>query len=324
MSTKQKISDKSYDLEMVEIFRKEALSLTPSRMRKYQDVLEKGSGEELIYALGMAENGKLTSDGLLFFSPNLQQTHSGATVRISRPTTGDIEEVDGCLMRQVVETEEFLFDKFDNREPVEEGLKKYHRSLYPRKALREILMNAICHKDYKEQVPVQVKVHNHFLEISNPGPLPKGWDEGNLLKRHRSHPRNRVILNTFYKCFYVEHVGDGIKNILDDCKESGVFPPIFDPDPSGMSVELYFNVKGWLTEKGFDKNYYRMIVEHVLKSGSVSNKEVQELTGLEERQSTKYLNDLIGKNDLIGILEKQGLKGRGVKYILKKDLFDGE
>ena len=64
----------------------------------------------------------------------------------------------------------------------------------PRKAVFELIVNAICHRDYASHASVQVMLFSDRLEIWNPGSLPRGWTVDMLLKPHTSLPPLEVFL----------------------------------------------------------------------------------------------------------------------------------
>jgi len=55
-----------------------------------------------------------------------------------------------------------------------------------RNAIRELVLNAIAHKNYALMVPMQIKVFSDHIVISNDCVFPKGWTVENLLAPHRS------------------------------------------------------------------------------------------------------------------------------------------
>ena len=88
---------------------------------------------------------------------------------------------------------------------------------YPEFALREIIINAVCHRDYFiEEVPVSVEVFEDRVQIRNPGGLPKGYDR----KRFgtESIPRNLLIASMLHRVDYIEKAGTGISRIKEAIK----------------------------------------------------------------------------------------------------------
>ena len=96
----------------------------------------------------------------------------------------------------------------------------------PEQALREALVNAVVHRDYRSTANVQVHIYHDRLEIITPGGLPAGMKEEEL--GHKSVPRNPLLFGLFYRMNLVEQIGSGIQRIRDLCREYGVAEPKFE------------------------------------------------------------------------------------------------
>ena len=84
----------------------------------------------------------------------------------------------------------------------------------PEIALREAVINAICHRDYLEKgAQVMVEIFDDRVEISNPGGLPKGLKPKDFGKR--SICRNPIIANLLLRCNYIEKMGTGMERIAE-------------------------------------------------------------------------------------------------------------
>lgn len=79
-------------------------------------------------------------------------------------------------------------------------------------AVREVVLNAIIHRDYTSSSDSIVKIFDDRIEIYNPGRLPAGLTVEKLLKGdYRSSVRNRKIADMFKEVGLVEKYGSGIK-----------------------------------------------------------------------------------------------------------------
>ena len=103
------------------------------------------------------------------------------------------------------------------------------KSEFPRDAIREAIVNAVCHRDYTSNACVQVMLFRNRLEIINPGPLPQGISVEDLYRTHDSVPRNSLIARAMSWTSYVEKSGSGTGVIIDKCTEHGLARPEFDP-----------------------------------------------------------------------------------------------
>jgi len=96
------------------------------------------------------------------------------------------------------------------------------RPLYPPRATREALANALCHRDYT--IPggaVAVAMYDDHLDITNPGTFHFGITPEKLAQPHESKPWNPIIAGVFYRAGIIERWGTGTLNILDWCAENG-------------------------------------------------------------------------------------------------------
>ena len=97
----------------------------------------------------------------------------------------------------------------------------------PRDAVFELIVNAICHRDYASHASVQVMLFADRLEIWNAGSLPRGWTVDMLLKPHTSLPPNELIAGPMYLKGYIEKMGTGTEDVAKLCAKSGLPAPGF-------------------------------------------------------------------------------------------------
>ena len=95
----------------------------------------------------------------------------------------------------------------------------------PKAAVREAVYNAIIHSNYAALVPIQIRIHEDAVYISNDCVFPVGWTVETLMECHRSQLYNPNIANGFFRAGYVETWGRGIEKICEACKKHGVPMP---------------------------------------------------------------------------------------------------
>ena len=103
---------------------------------------------------------------------------------------------------------------------------RHERLELPEGAIREALVNAIAHRDYRSSANVQMYLFSDRLEIVTPGGLPAGMREEDL--GVRSVPRNRLLFGMFHRMGMVEQIGSGIRRIRQECLEYGVSEPLIE------------------------------------------------------------------------------------------------
>ena len=104
----------------------------------------------------------------------------------------------------------------------------------PESALREALVNAIAHRDYRGTANVQVYIFQDRVEIVTPGGLPAGMREEDL--GSKSVPRNPLLFSMLYRMKLVEQIGSGIRRIHDACLEYGVAEPVIQVSSDWVTV----------------------------------------------------------------------------------------
>ena len=102
-------------------------------------------------------------------------------------------------------------------------VKREEQPELPEEALREAVVNALAHRDYRSNANVQVYIFKDRVEIVSPGGLPAGMTEADL--GFKSIPRNPLLFGMLYRMDAVEHVGSGIKRIHNLCREHGAPEP---------------------------------------------------------------------------------------------------
>lgn len=108
----------------------------------------------------------------------------------------------------------------------------------PEKALRELILNAVIHRNYMMSSCVQVAVYDDRVEISSPGALYGTLTLEEALSG-RSSIRNKLLASVCEKLGVVEGWGTGLKKIIDTCKELKIRPPEFLEIGDLLRVNFY-------------------------------------------------------------------------------------
>ena len=110
---------------------------------------------------------------------------------------------------------------------------------YPMEAVREVVLNAIIHRDYTSSSDSIVKIFDDRIEVYNPGRLPSGLTVEKLLKSdYRSSIRNRKLADMFKEAGLVEKYGSGIRRIVEGFKAYGLPAPKFQEISDGFMVTM--------------------------------------------------------------------------------------
>lgn len=134
-------------------------------------------------------------------------------------------EFDGSVLGQVVEAMELLDILNNVRAEVGARPERYETRDYPVEALRETLLNAVVHRDYRIRAAVGVNVFDDCCEVVSPGGLPDGATETAALAGI-SVTRNPRLAALFYRLQWIEAYGTGFMKIRNAYKGTGLAPTV--------------------------------------------------------------------------------------------------
>lgn len=199
----------------------------------------------------MTEDGELTIAALLLFGKNPQHYCLNARIKIGRfgATQAALMNQDligGDLIRMADRVMEALDAKYLIRPIHYEGMQRIEPLEIPEDGLREILYNAICHKDYNGPDSL-LRVFDDRITFWNQGPLPSEITPESIYRPHDSHPRNRLIANAFYMAGFVEAWGRGYELITEAFKKEGLELPTMIEAEGGVRIiikrEIFYGIQ---------------------------------------------------------------------------------
>lgn len=199
----------------------------------------------------MTPEGQLTIAALLLFGKNPQQYCLNARIKIGRfgenqgaLMTQDL--VSGDLIRMADRVMNELSTKYLIHPIHYKGMHREEPLEIPEDGLREILYNAIIHKDYNGP-DSQMRVFDDRITFWNLGTLPKGYTPETLFQPHESQPRNRLIANAFYLAGFIEAWGRGFEIITDAFKGEDLEVPTLIEEFGGVRIiikrEIFYAIQ---------------------------------------------------------------------------------
>ena len=112
---------------------------------------------------------------------------------------------------------------------------------YPLPALREIVLNAIIHRDYMSLIDIQIKIFDNYITFYNPGILYGNVTVEELNKdNYQAHARNKLIAEAFYLTGDIEKYGSGLIRIRKEIKEYPTMKMEFGEIQSGFLLTLRY------------------------------------------------------------------------------------
>ncbi len=146
------------------------------------------------------------------------------------------KDIIGNLDEQVDDSLSFILKSIKTEAKIVKS-RRIERYEYPELALREIVVNALIHRDYSNTgTYVQITIFKDRIEISNPGTLPPGVTVENI--KISQFSRNEVISRVMRDLNYVEEFGRGIDLIYSEMKKWGLVEPLFKNSANSFKVTL--------------------------------------------------------------------------------------
>lgn len=176
----------------------------------------------------------LTSDYFPF-----SKTQCGVFKGTERNIFLDKREFTGPIYEQIAEATAFVLRNIRLGATIE-GLVRKESYELPVEAIREMIINAHCHRNLADDSCVQVAVYDDRLEVTSPGGLYNGLTYEELMSGH-SKLRNRVIANVLGQMGLVESWGTGIKRIMKAAENYGLPTPEFRVFDDMFRVNLFRN-----------------------------------------------------------------------------------
>lgn len=290
--------------------------LTRMGQRTKRDAVSEDIDFELMKNLGIADNfdsGKFpTVAGFLVFSkekPQLKRAFNRYKVRCVKYKGSsvateiiDSADIDGTLDEQIDEMQKFILRNIRKSAEIM-GTKRVERYEYPEKAIREIVANAVIHRDYKiTETYTQVNVFEDRIEIFNPGCLPPGVTVENI--RDAQVSRNETIAARLKELDYLEEYGRGIDIVFNEMTKWNLLSPIFKNTTNSFKVILAGAKLSQLNERQFK------IWEHLIENKKITAKICEQVLSGIPRQTINY--DLAKMQEL-GLIHLIG-KSRNTYY----------
>ncbi len=209
--------------------------------------------KEVLINLDLMEGEKIRNAAVILFGKRFSAQFSQCKIRLARFKGKDRDEF--IENKQVVGNaftilqEAFFF--FERHLPIASridflqfqtgGFERLDEPTIPPEALREAVVNAIAHRDYSLLFgAISIAIFDDHMEIWSDGKLPHSLQISDLLKRHPSKPRNRLIANVLYIRKMIEEWGRGTLRMVKLCKESNLPSPVFSETATTFCVEFIF------------------------------------------------------------------------------------
>jgi ATP-dependent DNA helicase RecG len=264
------------------------------------------STPELLEKLRLSENGQLKRAAIVLFGKDPGRFYPNTFVKIGKFEDDDFtirfqETEEGNIIRMLDKVLRTLDYKFLIRNISFEGMNRIETLEYPVPALREVLLNALIHRNYMG-APTQIRVYDNKMFAWNDGSLPVTITLAQLKQRHSSHPRNPILAEACFRGGYIDSWGSGIQKIIDTCKFAGLPTPEMSEKEGGFIVTLFKDrfSEEELRNLGLNERQIKAVL-YVKEKGKITNSEYQKINNISRNTASAELTALEAFNMLKNI-----------------------
>lgn len=184
---------------------------------------------------------------------------------------------------------------------------------FSERPVREAVLNAVSHRDYRHPGNIFVRQYPRRLVIESPGGFPPGINEHNILNRQA--PRNRRVADIFSKCGLVERSGQGMNLMFElSIQEGKSIPDFTGTDAYQVTLTLNGEVQ--------DVRFLQFLEKVGRERLALFGTEDFLLLDLIHRSQPipDSLKSRLQRLVSMGIIERYG-RGRGVRYMLRRGYY---
>jgi len=295
--------------------------------KKYESVNDArlyGSNEEILKSRGcLTADGKITNVGILAFGKEPQKFIPKAYVTVVRypePTITDTildsKDFFGNLFDQIDKADQYLREHIQVISKISEtDLARQDTPVYPYFVLRELLVNAVAHRDYNIYGSrVLIQMFADRIEFYSPGSFLEGITPENLKESQRS--RNPTLARILHDVKYLEEFGNGIDRIYETVENYPlkIQPPVWKDINVAVITTLFdptYEKKKEIKEAdlvGLNERQ-RKAIDHLENYGRIDRTEYARNFGTTKVTAKRDLMDLVEKK----LIVRRGA-GRSVYY----------
>lgn len=327
---KKKIRDELRTVERATTgdFSRDKLNLFFAKLRQAKPQLANQSETRVLQLQGITEQEKPTVAGLMLvgdypqaFFPQLGVTamavdgYEIGELGAAGERFIDNKRFDGTIPEMLEGAMGFVRRNIKTAVIVDENGKRTDRPEYPLVAVRELILNALIHRDYSahtEDSPIRVVIYRDRLTVENPGGL-YGRLTINDLGKVPGDTRNPFIASNLEVMIDTENRFSGIPTIREAMKNAMLPPPLFENYRGSFRATLFSGARRPAPEKDTDCS----ITDRILAfCGEPKSKEdIAEMLGVKTPYyvASKYLKPLVADGRLVMTIPERP-KSRYQKY----------
>lgn len=270
--------------------------------------------EQLIqYKLIVHEHQKIypTIAGLLLFGKESDRYLPEAFIICShfKGTSGRevVSTIDatGSLLEQAATCINWIQSRLNHSFSIDGAASRHQTLEIPEEAIREIVINAIVHRDYNINAPIKIAIYDDRIEIFSPGGFPGPLDTEHL-EMGITYIRNHIISRIFREAGLVEKLGSGFLTVFESYRSRNL------PKPTvieGMAYIKCILPRAPEQHAPVEKSIHNQIMEMFYQMPELKPQDVVEQFSVSRQSASRYLAKLVNEGRII----RSG-KGPSVTY----------
>ena len=191
----------------------------------------------------LLKNGIPTNGAVLLFSKNIDE-YPNFRLRMARfvgtdkNMFRDNQRAEGNFFELLQAGIDFCFKHLSlSGRITSKSLEREEQLEVPIDALREALINALCHRWWEQHnLTISLAIYDDRIEIASPGQFPRQITPENIKQPHESFPHNLNVAEALFRMTYLENWGSGAKRIIDACRTQNVEDPTWSDHGGFITV----------------------------------------------------------------------------------------
>ncbi|UEC41753.1 MAG: hypothetical protein METHAR1v1_10004 [Methanothrix sp.] len=278
----------------------------PFEFLKKQRLIKKDDGG--MYSLILA--------GVLLYADNPSTILSKkCAVKITRYDTNELEPsrihlkeqytIEGPLKKQIDRSLEKIREIIESVPILNDGV--LEKAKYPTEAIKELIVNAVIHRDYNIPDDVHVFIYNNRIEVGSPGRLPGHITIDNILDERFARNSKIVRLLNKYPDTPNKDIGEGLNTVFQKMNEMKLKSPKIEVKDNAVIVTLPHEPLASSEET---------VLEYLRIHDEISNQIARKITGIKSENDMKNVFYRLRENEMIE--QTPGKKGSASTWRLKQ------
>jgi len=304
------------------------------RAKKKTDIVEHLKKSDLLHYSYKRKLLVPTAAGLLLFGKHPENFFVQSKIKadafqgVEPINTIDQKDIKGTIFDMVKDTETFLLKNMKTAVRIE-GFSRIQITEYPIEALRESVVNALAHRDYRiAGATIMIQIFTDRIVVASPGLLPQSLTLEKIRSfKYKPVSRNPIIARTLFSMELMEERGGGFRRMHDMMVNYGLKPPEFDYDSGYFTVTFYgpadilkvnpskLNVVFEIPADKLSQLTTRQkdILKYILDHARITSEECTKTFGITRDTANRDFKRLMESD----VIEQKGT-GRATHYVLKE------